>query len=96
MRGWLIAVIRRHLRRYYHRTLGEDGAAVGNIWCSFQIPFFMNIVSGFFHLLGYWIKDNIRVLGACGRNTADSKVVNNHILNFKLSPCSECCLLSSG
>jgi len=56
------------------------GAAVGNIWCSFQIYYFMNIVCGLFHLLGHWIKDNIRVLGARGQNTTDGKVVNNPII----------------
>ena len=29
--------------------LGEDGAAVGNIWCSFQILFFF-----FFHEHSFW------------------------------------------
>jgi len=62
----------------------------------FRFIFFMNLVSGLFHLLGHWIKDSIRVLGACGRNTPDGKVVNSRILDFILLPCSECCILSSG
>jgi len=46
-------------------------------------------VGGLFQLLGHWLKDNIHVLGACGRNAADGKVVNRHII-YLVQPCISC------